>query len=66
MRRFHEKRVLVDLIQRNLSLELSEDLVWCTNFMAVGSVNEVLKIEVEELDNSIDGNRKYSSGPVSL
>ena len=66
MRRFHEKRVLVDLIQRNLSLELSEDLVLCTNFMAVGSVNEVLKIEVEELDNSIDRNRKYSSSPVSL
>ena len=66
MRRFHEKRVLVDLIQRNLSLELSEDLVWSTNFMAVGSVNELLEIEVEELDNSIDGNRNYSSGPVSL
>ena len=66
MRRFHEKRVLVDLIQRNLSLELSEDLVWCTNFMAVGSDNEVLKIEVKELDNSIDRNWKYSSSPVSL
>ena len=66
MRRFHEKRVLVDLIQPNLSLELSEDLVWSTNFMAVGSVNELLEIEVEELDNSIDGNRKYSSSPVSL
>ena len=66
MRRFHEKRVLVDLIQRNLSPELSEDLVWYTNFMAVGSVNEVLEIKVEELDNSIDGNRKYSGSPVSL
>ena len=66
MRRFHEKRVLVDLIQPNLSLELSEDLVWSTNFMAVGSVNELLEIEVEELDNSIDRNRKYSSSPVSL
>lgn len=66
MRRFHEKRVLVDLIQRNPSLELSEDLVWCTNSMAVGSVNEVLEIEVGEFDNSIDGNRKYSGSPVSL
>ncbi len=66
MRRFHEKRVLVDLIQQNHSLELSEDLVWSTNFMAVGSVNELLEIEVEELDYSIDGNRNYSSGPVSL
>ena len=66
MRRIHEKRGLVDLIQRNQSRELSKDLVWCTNFMAVESVNEVLEIEVENIDDSIDGNRKYPSSPVSL
>ena len=66
MRRIHEKRGLVDLIQRNQSPELSKDLVWCTNFMAVESVNEVLEIEVGKFEGSIDGNRKYSGSPVSL
>ena len=66
MRRNHEKRGLVDLIQRNRSRRLSKDLVWCTNFMAVENGNEVLEMEIGEFEGSIDGNRKYSGSPVSL
>jgi hypothetical protein len=66
MRRIHEKRGLVDLIQRNRSPGLSKNHVWYTNFMAVENVNEVLGIEVGKFEGSIDGNRKYSGSPISL